>query len=193
MTLWQSFACTFPASGDESGWKQVNGDVFRKPDHLAIFTVVYASGCHLACTVFIVLIFAICNSCPLYSLQYWAVRATPTTFCRYYASRGATAGSFVIAYLCTVIANTSVALSLSPSLCSRGIHSTVHTLQTLFCPCWGWWLWGWQNIQNVRRTAMEEDSRAFSQQWYDPYQSPVILPLRTMVYQCLFMPGVVRI
>lgn len=69
--------------GDESGWKQVNGDVFRKPDHLAIFTVVYASGCHLACTVFIVLIFAICNS--------------------YYASRGATAGSFVIAYLCTVI------------------------------------------------------------------------------------------
>ena len=49
--------------GDESGWKQVNGDVFRKPDHLAIFTVVYASGCHLACTVFIVLIFAICNSC----------------------------------------------------------------------------------------------------------------------------------
>jgi len=69
--------------GDESGWKQVNGDVFRRPDHLAIFTVVYASGCHLACTVFIVLIFAICNS--------------------YYASRGATAGSFVIAYLCTVI------------------------------------------------------------------------------------------
>eukprot|EP00438_Fugacium_kawagutii_P032918 Skav235211 [mRNA] locus=scaffold503:38901:52751:- [translate_table: standard] len=67
--------------GDESGWKQVNGDVFRKPDHLAIFTVVYASGCHLACTVFIVLIFAICNS--------------------YYASRGATAGSFVISYLCT--------------------------------------------------------------------------------------------
>eukprot|EP00440_Ansanella_granifera_P003608 gb/GFBE01003912.1/.p1 GENE.gb/GFBE01003912.1/~~gb/GFBE01003912.1/.p1 ORF type:complete len:625 (+),score=126.51 gb/GFBE01003912.1/:1-1875(+) len=69
--------------GDESGWKQVNGDVFRRPDHLAIFTVVYASGCHLASTVFIVLIFAICNS--------------------YYASRGATAGSFVIAYLCTVI------------------------------------------------------------------------------------------
>merc|ERR1719276_231022 len=69
--------------GDESGWKQVNGDVFRRPDRLAIFTVVYASGCHLICTVFIVLIFAICNS--------------------YYASRGATAGAFVIAYLCTVI------------------------------------------------------------------------------------------
>jgi len=69
--------------GDESGWKQVNGDVFRRPDHLAIFTVMYASGCHLACTVFVVLLFATCNS--------------------YYASRGATAGSFVISYLCTVI------------------------------------------------------------------------------------------
>mmetsp|Transcript_51445 Transcript_51445/g.83428 ORF Transcript_51445/g.83428 Transcript_51445/m.83428 type:complete len:630 (-) Transcript_51445:49-1938(-) len=69
--------------GDESGWKQVNGDVFRRPDHLSIFTVVYASGCHLACTVFIVLVFAICNS--------------------YYASRGATATSFVISYLVTVI------------------------------------------------------------------------------------------
>merc|ERR1712217_994152 len=48
--------------GDESGWKQVNGDVFRRPDHLAAFTVVYATGVHLACTVLIVLLFAICNS-----------------------------------------------------------------------------------------------------------------------------------
>jgi transmembrane 9 superfamily protein 3 len=69
--------------GDESGWKQVNGDVFRRPDHLAIFTVVYASGCHIACTVFIVLIFAMFNS--------------------YYTTRGATAGSFVISYLVTVV------------------------------------------------------------------------------------------
>mmetsp|Transcript_27402 Transcript_27402/g.59866 ORF Transcript_27402/g.59866 Transcript_27402/m.59866 type:complete len:620 (-) Transcript_27402:173-2032(-) len=69
--------------GDESGWKQVNGDVFRRPDHLAIFTVVYATGCHLACMVLIVLVFAMLNS--------------------YYASRGATASSFVISYLVTVI------------------------------------------------------------------------------------------
>lgn len=69
--------------GDESGWKQVNGDVFRRPDHLAIFTVFYASGCHLASTVLMVLVFAMCNS--------------------YYASRGATGTSFVISYLCTVI------------------------------------------------------------------------------------------
>jgi len=102
--------------GDESGWKQVNGDVFRKPDHLAIFTVVYASGCHLACTVLIVLIFAICNS--------------------YYASRGATAGSFVIAYLCTVIVG------------------------------------GYEGGRIFRMFG--------GQQWK-----------RTMVYQCLFMPGVV--
>merc|ERR1740121_2728546 len=68
---------------DESGWKQVNGDVFRRPDHLAIFTVLHATGCHLACTVLVVLLFAIANS--------------------YYAQRGATAASFVISYICTVI------------------------------------------------------------------------------------------
>jgi len=70
--------------GDESGWKQVNGDVFRRPDHLAVFTVLYATGCHLALTVFVVVLFAILNS--------------------YYAQRGATATSFVISYLVTVIA-----------------------------------------------------------------------------------------
>jgi len=69
--------------GDESGWKQVNGDVFRRPDHLAVFTVLYATGCHLALTVFVVLLFATCNS--------------------YYAQRGATATSFVISYLITVV------------------------------------------------------------------------------------------
>jgi len=68
---------------DESGWKQVNGDVFRRPDHLAIFTVVYATGCHLGCTILMVLIFAIANG--------------------YYAQRGATATSMVISYIVTVI------------------------------------------------------------------------------------------
>merc|ERR1719433_1733640 len=70
--------------GDESGWKQVNGDVFRRPDHLAIFTVVYATGVHLACTVILVLLFSSLNS--------------------YYAEEGATTTCFVIAYLVTVIA-----------------------------------------------------------------------------------------
>jgi transmembrane 9 superfamily protein 3 len=69
--------------GDESGWKQVNGDVFRRPDHLAIFTVFYATGCHLACTIMMVLLFAMANS--------------------YYAQRGSTATSMVISYLVTVI------------------------------------------------------------------------------------------
>mmetsp|Transcript_76337 Transcript_76337/g.247202 ORF Transcript_76337/g.247202 Transcript_76337/m.247202 type:complete len:644 (+) Transcript_76337:71-2002(+) len=69
---------------DESGWKQVNGDVFRRPEHLAIFTVLYATGVHLALTVLVVLLFAIANS--------------------YYAQRGATATSFVISYLVTVVA-----------------------------------------------------------------------------------------
>jgi len=69
--------------GDESGWKQVNGDVFRRPDHLAIFTVLHATGCHLACMVLMVLIFAMANS--------------------YYAQRGATATSMIISYVVTVI------------------------------------------------------------------------------------------
>lgn len=102
--------------GDESGWKQVNGDVFRRPDHLAVFTVLYATGVHLACTVGIVLIFAICNS--------------------YYASRGATATSFVISYLITVIVS------------------------------------GYEGGRVFRMFG--------GQHWK-----------RTMVYQCLFMPGVV--
>jgi len=68
--------------GDESGWKQVNGDVFRRPDHLAIFTVMHATGCHIACMVLMVLLFAMANS--------------------YYAQRGATATSMIISYVITV-------------------------------------------------------------------------------------------
>lgn len=71
-------------TGDDSGWKQISGDVFRQPSNLAAFTVVYATGCHVIFTVFIVLIFSMLNS--------------------YYAQRGATAGAFVISYLVTVIA-----------------------------------------------------------------------------------------
>ncbi|CAL1148391.1 unnamed protein product [Cladocopium goreaui] len=122
--------------GDESGWKQVNGDVFRKPDHLAIFTVVYASGCHLACTVFIVLIFAICNS--------------------YYASRGATAGSFVIAYLCTVIVG------------------------------------GYEGGRIFRMFGGQQWKRTSSgNDWLTLLSDFLLIDWRTMVYQCLFMPGVV--
>jgi len=69
--------------GDESGWKQVSGDVFRRPDHLALLSVVHASGVHLACTVLCVLIFSIVNS--------------------FYRERGATITSFVICYLFCVM------------------------------------------------------------------------------------------
>merc|ERR1719394_194856 len=101
--------------GDESGWKQVNGDVFRRPDHLAVFTVLYATGCHLALTVFVVLLFATVNS--------------------YYAQRGATATSFVISYLITVLVG------------------------------------GYEGGRVFRMFG--------GQHWK-----------RTMVYQCLFMPGI---
>ena len=30
--------------GEESGWKLVHGDVFRKPDHLSLFCAVIGTG-----------------------------------------------------------------------------------------------------------------------------------------------------
>mmetsp|Transcript_8294 Transcript_8294/g.25783 ORF Transcript_8294/g.25783 Transcript_8294/m.25783 type:complete len:576 (-) Transcript_8294:74-1801(-) len=43
---------------DESGWKQVHGDVFRPPAHLPIFCAFVGTGAHLAAMVFIMILFA---------------------------------------------------------------------------------------------------------------------------------------
>ena len=37
---------------DDSGWKQVHGDVFRPPAHLELFAVVYGTGCQVRDGVF---------------------------------------------------------------------------------------------------------------------------------------------
>lgn len=45
--------------GDEYGWKQVHGDVFRAPSYPLIFTAAVGSGCQLVAVALIVIIFAI--------------------------------------------------------------------------------------------------------------------------------------
>ena len=45
--------------GDEYGWKQVHGDVFRPPAYPMLFSIMLGSGYHVATVSFLVIIFAI--------------------------------------------------------------------------------------------------------------------------------------
>ncbi|CAH8863857.1 unnamed protein product [Trichobilharzia szidati] len=47
--------------GDEYGWKQVHGDVFRSPRHASLLASLVGSGIHLAFVSFIVLFLALAN------------------------------------------------------------------------------------------------------------------------------------
>jgi transmembrane 9 superfamily protein 3 len=44
--------------GDEAGWKQVHGDVFRAPSHLILFSALVGTGHQLVILVFCVLFLA---------------------------------------------------------------------------------------------------------------------------------------
>ncbi len=44
--------------GDEAGWKQVHGDVFRSPNHLHVFAALVGTGHQLVILVFCVLFLA---------------------------------------------------------------------------------------------------------------------------------------
>lgn len=66
---------------DESGWKQVHGDVFRAPQNLALFCALVGTGSQLATMVFLMILFA-----------------TATTL---YMGRGAIIVSFIICYSLT--------------------------------------------------------------------------------------------
>ena len=48
--------------GEESGWKQVHGDVFRPPQHLVLFSALIGTGHQLAVLVFAVIFFAFLNT-----------------------------------------------------------------------------------------------------------------------------------
>ncbi|XP_069967485.1 transmembrane 9 superfamily member 3 [Bactrocera oleae] len=45
--------------GDEYGWKQVHGDVFRTPPHALVFSAIIGAGCQLISVVLGVILFAI--------------------------------------------------------------------------------------------------------------------------------------
>ena len=45
--------------GDEYGWKQVHGDVFRPPTHALLFSAFIGVGCQLTVVVLCVIVFAI--------------------------------------------------------------------------------------------------------------------------------------
>ncbi len=45
--------------GEDSGWKQVHGDVFRAPDQLILFSALIGTGWQLAILVFGVILYAI--------------------------------------------------------------------------------------------------------------------------------------
>jgi transmembrane 9 superfamily protein 3 len=67
--------------GDELGWKQIHGDVFRAPSHLMLFSALLGSGHQLILLVFSVLFLSILGT--------------------YYRSRGAIVTAFVICYTLT--------------------------------------------------------------------------------------------
>ena len=43
---------------DDSGWKQIHGDVFRAPDHLILFSAMFGTGCQLLVLVLCVILYA---------------------------------------------------------------------------------------------------------------------------------------
>jgi len=80
---------------DESGWKQVHGDVFRPPPQLSLFCALVGTGSQIATMVFVMILFA-----------------TATTL---YMGRGAILVSFIVCYSVTSL----VAGFTSGSLYSR--------------------------------------------------------------------------
>lgn len=67
--------------GDESGWKQIHGDVFRPPSNLILFSSLVGTGHQLVVLVFCVIIFALLGAM--------------------YADRGTTVTAFIVCYAFT--------------------------------------------------------------------------------------------
>jgi transmembrane 9 superfamily protein 3 len=45
--------------GEDSGWKQVHGDVFRQPHNLVLFSAIIGTGWQLVVLIVLVLLYAI--------------------------------------------------------------------------------------------------------------------------------------
>jgi Endomembrane protein 70 len=67
--------------GDDSGWKQVHGEVFRQPSHLVLFSALVGTGHQLVILVFCMLFLAMLGT--------------------YYRTRGTAATAFIVCYAFT--------------------------------------------------------------------------------------------
>ena len=78
--------------GDESGWKQVHGEVFRRPPHLALFSALIGTGYQLVVMIFFAILFAITGS--VYSRRFSMTLAFVLVYATTSFIAGYTSGSY---------------------------------------------------------------------------------------------------
>eukprot|EP00761_Pharyngomonas_kirbyi_P012383 gb/GECH01012410.1/.p1 GENE.gb/GECH01012410.1/~~gb/GECH01012410.1/.p1 ORF type:complete len:582 (+),score=48.68 gb/GECH01012410.1/:1-1746(+) len=83
---------------DETGWKQLHGDVFRTPNHVELLSAIIGTGCQLALLVFMIILLAI--------------------FHHFYDHPGSITTSFVICYALTAITSGYFSASYYMKLCN---------------------------------------------------------------------------
>lgn len=76
--------------GEDSGWKQVHGDVFRAPDYLIFFTALWGSGWQLLVLLLAVILFSIAG--PVHGYMYEDRGKVMTTFIVCFALSSSVAG-----------------------------------------------------------------------------------------------------
>lgn len=69
--------------GEDTGWKQVHGDVFRAPDNLVLFSAILGTGWQMTFLVFVVILYAI---------------AGPYLHGAVYEDRGEMVSTFIVSY-----------------------------------------------------------------------------------------------
>ena len=69
--------------GEDSGWKQIHGDVFRAPQHLILFSAMYGTGSQLLFLVLAVIVYAI---------------AGPVLHGNMYEDRGEMVSTFIVCF-----------------------------------------------------------------------------------------------
>lgn len=79
-----------PHMGEDAGWKQVHGDVFRAPDRLVFFTALYGTGWQLLVLVLAVILYAMAG--PLHGHMYEDRGEMVSTIIVCYAFSSAVAG-----------------------------------------------------------------------------------------------------
>jgi transmembrane 9 superfamily member 3 len=76
--------------GEDSGWKQVHGDVFRAPDRLILFTALWGSGWQLLVLLLCVILYSIAG--PVHGYMYEDRGKVMTTFIVCFALSSSVAG-----------------------------------------------------------------------------------------------------